>query len=60
MPIGYVLSFFFLQNFANRVSLGFGWLMLCFVFLLAIGLFTILSQAYKAAAANPVESLKTE
>lgn len=60
MPLGYVLSFFFLQNFANRISLGAGWLLLCFAFLLAIGLFTIISQTWKAAAANPVEKLKVE
>lgn len=60
MPLGYVLSFFFLQNFANRISLGAGWLLLCFAFLLAIGLFAIISQTWKAAAANPVEKLKVE
>jgi putative ABC transport system permease protein len=60
MPLGYVLSFFFLQNFANRISFGAGWLLLCFAFLLAIGLFTIISQTWKAAAANPVEKLKVE
>lgn len=60
MPLGYVLSFFFLQNFANRIPLGAGWLLLCFAFLLAIGLFTIISQTWKAAAANPVEKLKVE
>lgn len=60
MPLGYVLSFFFLQNFANRISLGAGWLLLCFAFLLAIGLFTIISQTWKAAAANPVDKLKVE
>jgi putative ABC transport system permease protein len=60
MPLGYVLSFFFLQNFANRISLGAGWLLSCFAFLLAIGLFTIISQTWKAASANPVEKLKAE
>ena len=60
MPTGYVLSVFFLQNFANRVPLGFGWVALCFMLLLVIGLVTILSQTYKASVANPVEHLKSE
>lgn len=60
MPIGYILSFMFLQNFANRVSFGVGSLLLCFFFLLVIGLATILSNTYKAATANPVENLRTE
>jgi len=60
MPIGYVVSFFFLQNFANRVPFGFGTLLLSFLFLLAIGMITILSNTYKASAANPVKNLRTE
>lgn len=60
MPIGYVASFLFLQAFANRIQLGFGWLLLCFGFLLLVGLFTILSQTYRAAVGNPVESLKND
>ncbi|HYE54262.1 MAG TPA: ABC transporter permease [Chitinophagaceae bacterium] len=60
LPIGYVLSAFFLQGFANRVELGIGWPLLCVAFLLLIGLFTILSQTYRASAANPVDSLRTE
>lgn len=60
MPIGYVMSFVFLQAFATRIELGMSWLLLCFVFLLIAGLFTILSQTYRAAIANPVNSLKNE
>jgi putative ABC transport system permease protein len=60
MPVGYVLSFIFLQGFANRIQLGIGWLLFCFGFMLLIGLVTILSQTYRASAVNPVESLKTE
>lgn len=60
MPIGYIASFFFLQNFANRVPVGVGTLLLCFLFLLSIGLLTILSNTYKAASANPVKNLRTE
>lgn len=60
MPIGYIVSFFFLQNFANRVPFGLGTLLLSFLFLLAIGMITILSNTYKASVANPVKNLRTE
>lgn len=60
MPIGYIISFFFLQNFANRVPFGLGTLLLSFLFLLLIGLFTILSQTYKASSENPVKNLRNE
>ncbi|MEO6730187.1 MAG: ABC transporter permease [Ferruginibacter sp.] len=60
MPLGYIASFFFLQNFANRVPFGPGSLLLSFLFLLLIGLVTILSNTYKASSANPVKNLRTE
>lgn len=60
MPIGYIAAFFFLQNFANRVSFGLGSLLLCFLFLLIIGLATILSNTYKASVANPVKNLRMD
>lgn len=60
MPVGYVLSFIFLQAFAKRIDLGLSWLLLCFGFLLMVGLFTILSQTYRASIANPVKSLKND
>ncbi|MEP7319356.1 MAG: FtsX-like permease family protein [Panacibacter sp.] len=60
MPVGYILSYMFLQNFANRVPLGVGTLLLCFLFLLVIGLITILSNTYRASVANPVKNLRTD
>lgn len=60
MPIGWFLSFIFLQNFTLRTSFSIADVMLCFLFLLGIGLFTIISQTYKAATANPAKSLRTE
>jgi putative ABC transport system permease protein len=60
MPLGYIVSFLFLQNFANRVPFGLGTLLLGFLFLLAIGLVTILANTYKASMANPVKNLRTE
>ena len=60
MPIGWLLATLFLQNFSMRVHFGFINVALCFLFLLGIGLFTIISQTYKAAIANPVKALRTE
>ena len=60
MPIGWLLSAMFLQNFSERTHFGFINVVLCFLFLLSIGLFTIISQTYKAAKANPVKTLRTE
>lgn len=60
MPIGWFLAMMFLQNFDYRVQFGVANVLMCFVFLLGIGLFTIISQTYKAATANPVESLRSE
>ncbi|MBD0289463.1 MAG: hypothetical protein ICV79_29200, partial [Flavisolibacter sp.] len=60
MPVGYVLCRFFLQNFANRVNFGFWNVLLCFLFLLLIGLITILSQTRRAAVENPSKNLRME
>ena len=60
IPIGYTFSFLFLQNFVIRVGYGLFSAIACFVFLLSIGLFTIISQTYKASCENPVKSLRTE
>jgi putative ABC transport system permease protein len=60
MPIGYTAGFLFLQNFALRVNFGLFSVLFCFALLLAIGLFTIISQTYKAAIANPVKNLRSE
>ena len=60
MPIGWLLSAMFLQNFSQRAAFGFLNVVMCFVFLLAIGLFTVISQTYKAAMANPVKNMRCE
>lgn len=60
IPIGYTGSYLFLLNFVNRVNNGVQWALFCFLFLLGIGLFTIISQTYKAAIANPANDLRTE
>ena len=60
MPLGYIVSFLFLQNFPYRIHFGLLQVSLCFFFLLTIGLFTIISQTYKAAMSNPVKNLRIE
>ncbi|MEO8764980.1 MAG: ABC transporter permease [Ginsengibacter sp.] len=60
VPIGYTFSVLFLRNFTERVGYGLPAALACFVFLLLIGLVTIMSQTIKASRANPVKSLRTE
>lgn len=60
IPIGYTMSFLFLQNFVNRVGNGFVSAIACFLFLLSIGLLVIFSQTWRASRENPVSSLRTE
>ena len=60
LPPGYALSYFFLQNFANRSNFGIIHLLSCFLFLLCIGMFTIISQTWRAASANPADHLRME
>lgn len=60
MPMGWLLSMMFLQNFPIKTDFGILHVLMCFLFLLGIGLFTIISQTYRAAIASPIESLRTE
>lgn len=60
MPLGYSAGFLFLQNFSNRASFGLPTAIFSFLFLLSIGLITVISQTYKAAAANPAKDLRME
>jgi putative ABC transport system permease protein len=60
LPIGYGLSFFFLNIFANRISVGFGILAFSFTGMLLLSLITIGSQIYRVAVANPVNALHAE
>ncbi|MRG44537.1 FtsX-like permease family protein [Chitinophaga sp. SYP-B3965] len=60
LPVGYFASQFFLQNFAMRISFGMGSLLISLAVLLLIGLLTIVSQTWRAARVNPVESLKND
>jgi putative ABC transport system permease protein len=58
LPLGYLLSEFFLMNFANRITVGVGGLLLCFVILLLLGIVLIIPQTYRAAVENPAENLR--
>lgn len=60
MPFGFIAGFLFLQNFTFRIHFGVWNVLSCFLFLFCIGLFTIVSQTYKAATSNPVKHLRTE
>jgi putative ABC transport system permease protein len=60
IPVGYLLSSFFLMNFANRISLGAGSILMVFAFLLLIGLVMIASQTFRASTQNPVKNLRND
>jgi len=60
VPIGYTLSYLFQLNFVIRAGHELPSAVLCFIFLLGIGLITIISQTYKASMENPARSLKAE
>lgn len=59
-PLSYFVNNAWLQNFPNRVEFGFGTILVSMLFLLILGLITIGSQTFKAALANPVDSLRYE
>ncbi|MBO9566085.1 MAG: ABC transporter permease [Niastella sp.] len=60
LPVGYLLGFFFLNIFANRISIGIDILLISFSGMLLIALMTIITQIYQVATANPVNSLRSE
>lgn len=59
-PISYFIMNKWLQDFAYRVDIGAGTFLLSGLLALLIALATISVQTLKAAAANPVESLRYE
>ena len=60
LPVSYLLSYFFLNAFANRINIGVGLLSVSFLGMVFISLITIGSQIYRVAMANPVKALRTE
>lgn len=59
-PLGYLAGRALLYNFAYRVSIGLETIGLCFGILLIIGSLTIGIRTYRAALANPADSLRSE
>ena len=60
IPVSYLAGYFFLNIFANRISPGIGMMLSGFAGILALAMATIGAQVFKVAAANPVDSLRTE
>jgi putative ABC transport system permease protein len=59
-PLAYFVNNLWLNFFASRVSIGLGVLAIAILSMVVISLLVVLSQAWRAAVMNPVESLKTE
>lgn len=59
-PLAYFINNLWLEFFVSRVSISPEVLILGVFILLAISFLTVLSQAWRAAKVNPVESLKAE
>lgn len=60
LPLGYMVGYAFLFTFAYRVSLGLETIGLCVGVLLVLGSLTIGLRTYRAALANPADSLRSE
>ena len=59
-PLAYVVTNYWLQNFAYRIQQNIISYVLIFVFVCAIAFLLIILQCFKAAITNPVKSLRTE
>ena len=60
LPIAYFMMTNWLENYAYRFDLGPGTLVLASVITLLIAIYTLSSQAIRAALTNPVEVLRYE
>jgi putative ABC transport system permease protein len=59
-PLAYFVNSLWLQEIANRITIGPGILTSSILILLSMGVITIGSQSVRAAFANPANSLKDE
>ena len=59
-PVAWYAMNKWLQNFAYRINTGWGTFFLAGALALAIALFTVSIRAFRAATANPVDSLRYE
>lgn len=60
IPVTWWIMNNWLQNFAYRISIGWHVFALAGMVALAVALLTVASQAFKAATANPVRSIRAE
>lgn len=60
LPLGFYLSRLLLQMFAYKIEITPGIYLVSFAIVFVLAIATVLSQAIKAAVANPIESLKYE
>ncbi|RPD39687.1 ABC transporter permease [Chitinophaga barathri] len=60
LPLGWLASNFFLNSFPYRINFGWGSVMACFLAVLAICLLAIASQTWRAASADPTDSLRND
>lgn len=60
LPIGWLASNFFLNSFPYRINFGWGSVMACFGAVLAVCLLAIVSQTWRAAGADPSDSLRND
>lgn len=60
IPSAWIAASKWLDNYPYRISLSWPMFAIAAVFVIAIALLTVSSQAIKAAIANPVKSLRTE
>lgn len=60
LPLAYFMMNKWLQDFAYRIDIPWWTLVLASLVALLIAFITVSSQAFKAAASNPVKSLRTE
>jgi putative ABC transport system permease protein len=59
-PLAYIFVLGWLQNFANRITIGLGTFVFALLLTLLLALLTVSSQSLKAALSNPVDSLRYE
>jgi putative ABC transport system permease protein len=60
IPIAYFFIDVWLENYANKLTIGMDLLIFPFLLILIIALVTVIGQILKSAVANPVDSLKCE
>ena len=60
MPLGYLMADNWLDNFAFRVNIGLSSIVASGIIALVVGILSVGYKAFKAASANPVQSLRQD